>query len=166
MNTSHPFRKHQPDSEPMMLVNDLSKIFRNEMHEAAESSGVPAGYRSLLHALRKTDGCSQLELCRATRLKAPTVSITLRKMERDGYVTREEDEKDARAMKVHITEKGLAAEDHNLQKLEEIDTIVSGCLSPEEKKQLLELLIRVRKTLCEELGVEAPGPGIPNAKKI
>ena len=49
---------------------------------------------------------TQLELVNLTQLKAPTISITLRNMEREGIVRREKNDVDRRETHVYITEKG------------------------------------------------------------
>lgn len=91
---------------PSMMTNEVSKLFRDIINREVEKLGVQNGYRQLLFHLSRMDGVSQLELARATHLKAPTVSVTLKGMEADGLVVRRGDENDARVIHVYLTEKG------------------------------------------------------------
>lgn len=90
---------------PSMMTNEVSKLFRDIINREVEKLGVQNGYRQLLFHLSRMDGVSQLELARATHLKAPTVSVTLKGMEADGLVVRRGDENDARVIHVYLTER-------------------------------------------------------------
>lgn len=145
---------------PMMLINDCSRMFRHQMRKFADDAGVPCGYRELLMHLafcksRGQDAPSQYELARHTHLSPPTVSVTLQKMERDGYIVRMPDESDMRQMRVSLTEKGLAVDRANRQKAAEIEEMAANGLSPDEVEELTRLL----RILCKNLGdTLAPKP--------
>ena len=65
--------------------------------------GVSAGQLPVLLALYEQDGLTQAELARAVNIEQPTMALTLRRMERDGLVTRTRDAKDARRSHVKLT---------------------------------------------------------------
>lgn len=138
------------DSEPMMVVNELSKIFRNEMKKTLEEAGIPISYRALLLELVRSNGMSQLELAKRTHLKPPTVSITIRKMEEDGYIVRIPSEVDLRVVHVYLTEKGAAIHRMNTEKLEKLEKTVMQGIDGDEKQYLLNLLIKMRDNLLSE----------------
>ncbi len=96
------------EKTPFMLVGDLSKLFFDGIRAHAEGRGVSNGCRLILFHLMHGDGRTQLELSRLTNLQAPTVSVTLGKMEADGLVRRETDEKDQRQTRVYLTDAGRA----------------------------------------------------------
>lgn len=147
-----------PDSEPMMIVNDIAKIVRAEMRRTAEEAGIPNSYRGILRQLAVADGSSQYDISKATRLKPPTVSITVRKMEASGFVRREIDEADQRVTRVFLTEKGNTFEQRNRDRISKIDELVQSSFTPEERETLMRLLLQMRTNLCEGLGIdELPG---------
>ena len=100
---------HKPT--PLMLCNEVSKMFRNTMRENTEDQRVQGSYREILFHLAYEDGRSQLELANLTHLKPPTVSVALAKLEDEGYVAREADPMDARRTRVYLTDKGKAIDE-------------------------------------------------------
>ena len=70
-----------PHPTPMMLINEISKLFGQRMRRASEQAGIPDGYRWILFHLGHRKSATQLELSKLTHTTPPTVSITLRNME-------------------------------------------------------------------------------------
>ena len=94
-------------------------------------------------------GVTQLDLVKATHLKPPTVSVTLRKMEQDGIVERKSNENDLRETLVYLTEKGKAIDERIRVIHEEGDAAALAGLSEEEINTLSGLLNRVIDNLME-----------------
>ena len=90
----------------MMLIYDIAKGFRDKMRSKSEALGLVDAYRPILFALDRNDGCTQLDIVNFTKLKAPTISLTLQKMEASGLISRVENENDKRITNIFITEKG------------------------------------------------------------
>ena len=127
----------------MMLINDISRMFGAQMRRCADELGIPSGYRHMLIYLAHHDGVSQLELAKFTHLTPPTVSVTLQKMERDGFIERKADSDDQRQMLVYITEKGKSLEMQSKMKADETEKLALEGLSKEEKEALSEYLRRI-----------------------
>lgn len=152
----------------MMLINDCSRMFGHRMRKFGDESGVPAGYRSLLMQLafamqRGEESITQYELAKHTHLTPPTVSVTLQKMERDGYITRVPDESDMRQMRVTLTEKGIAVDRANMKKAQEIEALAFEGISPEETQELSRLLLNIRTNLSR--GIHPPRENKANGKE-
>lgn len=141
------------DSEPLMIMTDIVRIARSELRRSSGEASLPDAYRSILRALVRADGSSQCELSDATRLKAPTVSVTVRRMERDGLVRREMDEQDQRVTRVFLTEKGIEHECAHRAFIGKIDRLINESFSAQDRETLMTLLLFTRKTLCEGLGL-------------
>ena len=110
---------------PPMLVNEISRLFHTRM-KGVELEGVMSqdSARLIMRELSREDGVSQLQLTRLTHLKAPTVSVTLRKMEEEGLVLRECDPNDRRAVRVLLTEQGRAHNARVFARLHELDSLL------------------------------------------
>lgn len=158
MNKQNKFKNKDQESEllMMMVVNDLSRCFRREMRKVCEDNGVPVGYRNLLYYLAENNGCNQRLLSEKTGLKPSTVSIAIEKMERDGYVSRERNCLDSRAMNVHLTEKGLDIDRMNKKRVEELEKQFSEKITPEERQTVIEILDKVMRGYCEEKEIPYP----------
>ena len=71
-------------NETIKSVNDASFMFGKYVCRELEAIGMRSSYRHVMKPLMEQDGMTQLELVNLTQLKAPTISITLRNMEREG----------------------------------------------------------------------------------
>lgn len=95
------------------IISDLavlSKDYSEKLKKELEKEGLKVLYCRLLSALAEEDGGTQLSLVERTGIKAPTVSIMLRKMEKLGYVARKVDDYDLRKTHVTLTDKGRQAD--------------------------------------------------------
>lgn len=137
---------------PLMLANEISKLFSNILR--TEEDNVTNSYRLLLIHLAHRDGRTQLELANLAHIKPPTVSVTLQKMERDGYVRREADENDLRQTRVYLTEKGREYDERIKSKIHELEDGVLSVLSEEELSTLMTLMTRVRDSLYKSAGFD------------
>lgn len=149
-------REHgRPPKEPtpLMLINEISKLFGNHMRRF-DDPNLNNSYRHLIFHLSQQDGRTQLELARLTHLKPPTVSISLAKLEADGYVERMADPNDLRHTRVYLTEKGREVDRRAHKAICEIDNKVTQSLDEEERATLISLLTKMRDNLMEEQETE------------
>lgn len=138
------------EKKPFMLINELAKIFHGEMRSLAEKSGLNESYRHLLFHIAHHDGINQLELVRITHLKPSTISVTVQRMEAEGYLVRRQDEYDARVMRLYLTDKGREFDEKSYSLVQKIDEKAVKGFTQLEVKTLLSLLTRVEENLAEE----------------
>ena len=136
-----------------MLINEISKLFQDRMAKNSEKLGFKNGYRQILRHLAHEDGVTQIDIVKKTHLKAPTISVTLKKMEEEGLVRRETDKIDQRQTHVYLTEKGRKTERAFFGKIIETESIMFEGLSPEETETLRTLLKKVRNNLLHDMGL-------------
>jgi len=136
---------------PPMLVSEIARLFHAKMRSLETNSlFTQDSVRLILRVLGHADGCSQLDLVQKTHLKAPTVSVTLKKLEDEGMVVRRQDEMDLRVIRVYLSPKGQ--EHHALvhERLHSIDRLVMQGFNEEETAQLLQFLERMRNNILPE----------------
>ena len=153
-------KKRGGEPKPSMLINEISKLFHDRMRVNSEKLGFQNGYRQVLMTLARGDGITQLDIADATHLKAPTVSITLKQMEKEGLVTRVTDEKDMRKTRVYLLEKGQKLDDKLREKVHEMEEIMLHGFDKEEEQQLLSYLKRIRDNIID--AEEIAERNIPN----
>ncbi|MDR1754872.1 MAG: MarR family transcriptional regulator [Eubacterium sp.] len=129
------------------LINDVSRLFESQMRFEMSKNGMKTSYRHLLQPLATKDGVTQLDLVKISRLKAPTVSTTLRNMQQDGLVSRETDKDDARATRVFLTDKGKEIDKKMRNSKTKVEKQFLTCLSLEEQAQLLSLLKKMKQNI-------------------
>ncbi len=147
-----PPRRAERESAPAAprLCVEISRLLRARAQ--SEISGVMAQStaRIVMAHLAASGGMAQLDIVRLTRLKPPTVSVLLRRMEEEGYVTRVTDETDRRAVRVTLTQKGLDFDREQLARLSTNDHQAVAGFTPEECATLEALLMRMRDNLAED----------------
>ena len=130
------------------MIMEISRMLRFRVRQGeAEGIMTQNTARLVLSHLAIRDGINQLELVKLTRLKAPTVSVLLKRMEAEGYVRRVPDAEDGRAIRVLLTERGRAFDKAHLSRISNNDQTAMRGISPEEEAVLVELLTRIRNNL-------------------
>jgi len=136
---------------PMMLISEISRLMGDKIREKVDDNPIQQkSGRLLLMELSKRDGRTQLDLVNATHLKAPTISVALQKMEKDGYVLRKTDEYDQRATRVFLTEKGREIDDRIRRRIHEEEAQAMKDLTENEYETLVKLLTKIKGSILKE----------------
>lgn len=128
-------------------LNETAAAFSEYVGGKLEAIGMRASYRHVIRPLMERDGVTQLELVNVTGLKAPTISITLRNMEREGIVRREKNDSDRRETHVFITDKGRDMFKHAVAAYEEAEKTMLVGMSAKELTAVVELLGKMSANL-------------------
>ena len=147
-----PYEKIEPYKKSlMMLINEISRIMGDKIREKGEDNPISQkSGRALLIELSKRDGRTQLDLVKATHLKAPTISVVLQKLEHDGYVSRTPDQYDLRATRVYLTEKGRELDNKMKARIRAEEEEAMSNLTPSEYDTLLKLLEKLKSNMLSE----------------
>ena len=150
-------RFNKPDEPPRLrpeemsansLLTDISKCTAHRVRAGGDAFGLKQGYRNILfHLARDLDGATQQDIVRRTKLSAPTISVTLKRMEKDGYVTRTQDDNDARSVRVELTEKGWNLDQRMREVVAGLDKDVDETFTEEELVEFRKLLVKLRAKL-------------------
>ena len=138
-------------NETISLLNDVSYLFGEYVCRELEKIGMRYSYRHVLKPLMENDSLTQLELVNITKLKAPTISITLRNMEREGIVSRQKSDDDRRETHVAITDKGKKMYKKVLDALARAEKITLEGLTERELKAMRTTMNKMCKNLNEAL---------------
>ena len=139
---------HPP--KPGLLIHEISKLFQDRMRKSSEDLGLQTGYRQILRFLAQEDGVTQIDIARDCHFAAPTISVTLKKMEKEGLIRRRTDKNDTRCSRVFITEKGKELEKKHFDKIMDCESVLTHGLSAEEEETLCRLLIKIRDNMLSE----------------
>jgi DNA-binding MarR family transcriptional regulator len=140
-----------PSSNPMSIIGEIYRMINMRIVEGEEKNSLfQKSPRLIMMELSRREGVTQLDLARSTHLKAPTISITLQKLEKAGYVERTHDDYDLRAVRVYLTEKGRSYNRYIIKKVLKEEERALECLSDSENKQLHRLLLKIRENLVED----------------
>ncbi|UYN90080.1 MAG: MarR family transcriptional regulator [Anaerolineales bacterium] len=104
----------------------------------------------LLLSVRRSPGIRVNELAQQVGLSAPTVSVSLRKLEQDGWVQREADPQDKRSYHLYLTRKATEfAKRAEAFQRKKITDFLNG-LNPQEQSQLVRLLDKAISSMEEQ----------------
>jgi DNA-binding MarR family transcriptional regulator len=138
----------------MMKPGDLNHLFIatshlhfRRTHTRFTEYGLGEGQPRVLWQLSKGDGISQAELGRRCNLEPATVTVTLGRMEKSGFVERLPDEHDLRITRVWLTDAGRRMQiDVERMHLEVENECFAG-FGPGEKEQMKGFLERMRTNM-------------------
>ena len=128
----------------------------SHMHHAAiEGRIMKLGFhhsqhRMLMHLARYEHIPSQKELAEAMGITPAAVTTTLKRLEKEGYITRTVTDEDNRRNEIRITDAGIAAINASRDLFDTVDHCTFEGLTEEELKTFTTILERMRDNLCDE----------------
>lgn len=135
-------------------LSRLSRLMHRMEHRMAhwEMRGWPrmhGGQAHLLSIISRKSGASQRELAEETDVRPSSMTEALLKLEAAGLITRQQDEKDQRVMRILLTEAGEnVLLQSNAVSLDLATRLFNG-LAPEEQAQMLSLVDKLNAGLEE-----------------
>ncbi len=109
--------------------------------------GVGAGQFMFLLELYRGDGRSQEDLAETLNIDKGTTARAIKKLEEEGFLTREKDEIDKRAYKLHLTDKGKSVKGSIYEVLSKWEVYMTTNLTEEESKLVRTLLQKICMTI-------------------
>jgi MarR family transcriptional regulator for hemolysin len=128
------------------LLAKASQRWNELLQEAFAREGFPevrASYGSVLLPLFEEDGLRMGEVAGRARLSKQTMTTLVRLAERDGLVERSQDERDRRATRVHLTDKGRRFKPVAERVLAELDGLAGATLGKRRVSETAAALTRL-----------------------
>ncbi|SHI66767.1 MarR family winged helix-turn-helix transcriptional regulator [Lutispora thermophila] len=119
------------------------KIMQNYLDE----TGVYQAQHRLLMEIFHNQNASQNHIVKSMDVSAATIAVSLKKLEKGGYIKKEMDEVDNRLNKITITEKGKKVVEQSKQIFDSVDGRVFEGFTEEEKLTLFLLLQKLNDNL-------------------
>ncbi|MEU4363624.1 MarR family transcriptional regulator [Promicromonospora sp. NPDC023987] len=134
MDEKPPFRRTSLGYQ----VNHLARVFEAALRTQIAPFGVTPGQFPALLCLFEEDGLTQAEMCSRVQIAQPTMANTLRRMERDGLVTRTPSRQDGRSSQAWLTDRAREIEDDLVRIGRGINAAAAVGLSEAEAEALLK----------------------------
>lgn len=116
---------------------------KRSISKAVEKTGVYRSQHRLLMILGKHPECSQSEIAEILNVSPAAVTVSLKKLEKGGYISRQSHENDNRINQIKVTEKGREAIDLSIEQFRMIDGALLAGFSDEELSLLEGFLARI-----------------------
>lgn len=135
------------DCDIRQSLDKISFQMRRDYNESLRELNLYVGQDNLLFRLWVGDGITQMQLCEHLKCEPPTVTNMVKSMEQNGFIYRKRDERDARVMRIFLTDKGKELEKPvKLIWKQQQDKLLNSIL-PEERLILRELMKRMERNL-------------------
>ena len=130
----------------------LAKVFRlhaKRSFDQMSAFGVSQGQPRILHYLTEHDGCIQKDISSFFDLEPATVTNVLAVMEKAGFVRRESDGSDRRALRVYLTARGSEVHRRAETIFAEVEKTCFKGFSASEKERAILSLNRIYENMKE-----------------
>lgn len=125
------------------LFRAADRILKRSIDKKVEGTGVYRSQHRLLMLLGKFPECSQTEIAEKMEVSPAAVAVSLKKLEKSGYVSRQCNENDNRVNHIAVTEKGWETIKASRKDFNEIENAFFIDFSETELEQLEEYFRRV-----------------------
>lgn len=125
-------------------------LHRKEVQSVIDEYELYHGQLPILETIKNNDGCTQNKLVELIHVSAPSMTNSIKRLEKNGLVTKSIDPNDNRRSVIHITSKGIEVSSKCRSKFDEADRKTFKNLSAEELEQLHAILKKLISNLKEE----------------
>ncbi len=105
---------------------------------------------SVLFSLHQKKSMSQKELAVQLNMTPPSITSTIQKMERSGYISRKPDQSDQRIMRLELTGKGESCIRTVKMITDQMEEMLFRGMSAEEKILFRRFLMQINDNLAED----------------
>ena len=118
--------------EIVFSLGRFNREHRNRIHEIMESEGLFYGQLPILEVVKKLGSCTQKEISKELCVTPPSVTTSVKRLVKKGYLEKKIDEHDLRNTRITITERGLQKTIACRKKFDELDNQAFSALTDEE----------------------------------
>lgn len=142
-------KKRSIDLEVSWLFKDIEHAKLNIMGESLMKFGLFPGQPRLLHLIEQNPGSTQNQIAKKMRVSPSSLSMSIKRLEKQKLVVRETPESDLRRNELHLTEEGVKLSSQCREVLVQFHEDLLAGFEAEEKEQLRDMLKRVMRHLEE-----------------
>ena len=135
-------------------VVHLSKQIRKVFNQAVVEQGLFSGQQDILFNIIENEGITLGELAGRLRVATATASVSVKRMEKAGFIVKKEDENDARIIRLYPTEKAKKAPEKIREHMDSLEDVINKNMTDEQIYQLsnlLDIAIKNMEKECDKL---------------
>lgn len=127
----------------------IMKLHRSILEQRLNKTGVYRSQHQILTALAEHSNASQKEIAEYLNVTAATIAVSVKKLEKGGYITRIVDQEDNRFNKLCLTEAGQDVVEHSRQFFKNVESQMFQGFTQEEYEIMEGYLDRIYANLSE-----------------
>lgn len=136
-------------SKMMRKIVTLAVLHRYYIQKNASTVGLYAGQPMILDFLKRNGGSAQKDIAADLHVSPASITVSLKRMEKNGFVSKAADGEDMRRNIIQLTEKGRSALDAFFSVCNALDQKMFGNFSADELKQLNGFMDRLIENLLD-----------------
>lgn len=159
---------HRPPLRPEQIgprVMELSKYLRKNFNAAVAEQGLFFGQQDILLLLIHQPGMTLGQLSRALGVASATASVSVKRMEKAGFIEKRADRADARVIRLYPTPLAENAPKKIYQKMDALEGVLTAGMSESQVLTLAQLLEQALNNVGQEGRPEESGADERNAKQ-
>jgi MarR family transcriptional regulator, organic hydroperoxide resistance regulator len=139
----------------LTLFTRAAKLMRGAADAALSHYGVRVGQNLLLEELWRSDGLTPGEMAQRLRVTTPTVVKMATRMEATGLLSRRRDPRDARLVRLYLTERGRSLQEAIERELEDLEARATATLDERERRHLSSALAKMIGNLERDIPLDS-----------
>ena len=125
----------------------IAREHRKTVEKRICSLGIhPSQHHVLVH-LAVTGACTQNQIAEALEVSAAAMAVSLKKLEKGGYIEKKTSSEDCRSNVIVLTAKGEDVVEKSRRMFEEVDEKMFDALTEEQQKQFYECMEQIINNL-------------------
>ncbi len=130
-----------------MKFRRADAALKRAIERRVKDTGVYRSQHRLLMHLNRQPNCSQVMLAEHLEVSPAAIAVSIKKLEKGGYIRRETDSCDSRVHQVTITPKGTTVIEKSILMFQEVEAQMFQDFSEEEMTQMGNFLERIYQNL-------------------
>ena len=130
----------------------VARLERINFNRAVAEEGLFAGQHKIIMFLKFQGSATIGEIAKETGTKPSTISVSVKRMEKAGFVKRRQSKADGRITKILLTAKGQAVPENIHHKMEAEEKMLTNGLTEDEINILSDLLDKIIKNFNAKEG--------------
>ena len=133
-----------------LLLAQVGHMYKWYLGNLMRDMQMKPGQAGILVILQMMGPMSQRELADRVHITPPSVNVAVQKLEKLGYVRKEQDEKDQRVTRIHLTDCGQKTIENMHDIIQRTEDTLLKNMSTEEKILCRRLLLQMSDNLFKE----------------
>lgn len=131
-------------------IGFISRKSKNYFNQVVSEEGLFAGQHHIIMMLERVGCATVSQIAEEMRTTSATASVSIKRLEKAGFVEKRSSESDARITKIYLTDKALAVTQRIKSKMDEAEESLTQGLTQEEKYELSDLLDKVVNNIISQ----------------
>lgn len=145
-----------PVHRAMKLFAKVTRMQRSVVSDRVRQTGVYRSQHQILMYIAMNPDASQKDIARMHEVSTATIAVSLKKLEKGGYIRRAADTLDNRCNRLQVTEKGQKVIDQSHKIFQSVEHEIFEGFTRQDFEQLEKLLTRIQRNM-ERMNEKASG---------